>query len=114
MKGVAFLQTDITDEKDIAGASRFFIDIFRQYHLQPRKKFDLFFLTDKKSTADLHKDPSYKHCAQNILGLRSPNNRFNNLVANLDMLFKILFHQIKLLHICQYYHVTHYERLSFL
>jgi len=115
MKGVALLQTDVVGPANTAsGATHFFIDIFDRYHQQADPTFRLYFLTDKASTGALKKDTRFRKCFKYILPLWSPNHRFNDLVANIDLLWKIVMYRISVLHICQYYHVTHYRRLRFL
>ena len=115
MKSVAFLQTSLPTEKDPGGgAQRFFIDIFASYKLRKNAPFRLFFLTDHVSAAAIKRRNSFGHCVADILPIRSPSNRLHDMVANTHLLLKIIFKRIRLIHITQYYHVTHYKRLRFL
>ncbi|TND05926.1 MAG: hypothetical protein FD123_3617 [Bacteroidetes bacterium] len=112
--GVAFVQADVGDLSPGGGARRFFVDIFSQYHRDKNRAFRLHFFTDRKSAQLLAQKPEFGHCSAYVHGMRSPRNRFNNLVENLDWLWKITRYRIRVVHICQYYHVSHYRRLKFL
>ena len=110
---IAFLQNGIYESAQASGASRFNFDFFKKYNLDSTRPFRLIFLTDRISVDRLRKDHLLSGKKNIVRTLATTKNRFNNILEQTDLLLKIMLFRIKVLHLGQYYHISHYKLLKF-
>lgn len=93
------------------GAQRFYLNIFRDYHLQPQsqQKFKLFFFASKSTYKSIQSTKSLNDQAlKHLKWLPNFNNRFKAFLENSYFIFCILWYRIRLVHIAHYFHVPHF------
>lgn len=110
---IALFHIGISNLSGGGGAQRFFIDFFYRYY-NGSPKHNLFFFTDKNSYNDITLKSDYQKIRKRILKLLNINNRFKKILENIHLLYIIIVYRLDLIHICQYYHETFYDKLIFI
>ena len=114
--GIAFFQLNANEGVGGGGAGRFFLDVYKEFRKEKSKEFNLFFFLNKENT-QLFKETNKEFSSEvykSIISFKSINNRYKEKVEPLVLLNSILKNNIKLIHICQYFHQDHYHLIKFL
>jgi len=98
---ILFFMYGISSLKGGGGAERFFADFFSKYQNAKEKKYNLYFLLDKKSIFHLKEVGKLKE-KQNIWLFRLFSNRFKNQLEAFQLCCYIIIHRIKIVHIPLY------------
>ncbi len=98
---IALFQYGIGNLEGGGGAERFFADFFDEYNASARSKHKLFFIIDKNSISAL-KRVGKLNSGKNLLHFKIFSNRLKVLLESTQLIWFILRHRIKVIHIPLY------------
>ncbi|MEM3067743.1 MAG: glycosyltransferase [Thermoplasmata archaeon] len=99
---VAILLTEVSDISGGGGVERFFTDFFSDYQEDNNKKLKLCFILDEVTFIELKRVNRLNEHVKDVLILPNYFNRFKDKLIFLHLLYIIIAHRIKILHIANY------------